>query len=135
MITIDGGCHCGELSYEAEIDPALVEICHCEDCQVLSGSAFRVVVPVPESAFKLTSGKPKTYIKTAESGAKRIQAFCSHCGSQIYSTSATPGNRTIGIRVGTIRQRRSLAPSAQYWCRSALPWIDALPNLPKTMQE
>jgi hypothetical protein len=123
------------LSYEAEIDPALVEICHCEDCQVLSGSAFRVVVPVPESAFKLKSGEPKTYIKTAESGAKRIQAFCPHCGSQIYSTSATPGNRTIGIRVGTIRQRRSLLPSAQYWCRSALPWIDALPNLPKTMQE
>jgi hypothetical protein len=135
MIKIDGGCHCGQLRYEAEIDPASVEICHCEDCQVLSGTAFRVVVPVPEEAFRLTNGEPKTYVKTAESGAKRIQAFCSHCGSQIYATSAAPGKRTFGLRVGTIRQRRTLVPSKQYWCKSALPWLDTLPQLPKAVRE
>jgi hypothetical protein len=135
MIKIDGGCHCGRLRYEAEIDPTGVEICHCEDCQVLSGSAFRVVVPVTEEAFRLTAGEPTTYVKTAESGAKRIQAFCSHCGSQIYATSAAPGKRTFGLRVGTIRQRRSLVPSKQYWCKSALPWLEMLPQMPKAMRE
>ena len=29
----DGGCHCHNLTYEAEIDPEQVEICHCTDCQ------------------------------------------------------------------------------------------------------
>ena len=42
---VDGRCHCGFLSYVAEVDPEQVEICHCTDCQTLSGSAFRVVVP------------------------------------------------------------------------------------------
>jgi hypothetical protein len=26
---VNGGCHCGNLKYEAEIDPARVGICHC----------------------------------------------------------------------------------------------------------
>jgi hypothetical protein len=35
---IDGGCHCGYIAYEAETDPAEARICHCTDCQTLSGS-------------------------------------------------------------------------------------------------
>ena len=30
---IDGGCHCGYITYEAEADPANAMICHCTDCQ------------------------------------------------------------------------------------------------------
>lgn len=82
---IDGGCHCGYITYEAMVDPELVGICHCTDCQTLSGSAFRTVVFAPKDAFKLLTGKPKLYIKTAESGAKRAQAFCSECGTPVYS--------------------------------------------------
>jgi hypothetical protein len=26
---IDGGCHCGRVTYEAEIDPDKAAICHC----------------------------------------------------------------------------------------------------------
>ena len=40
---VDGGCHCGAIAYRAEIDPARVAVCHCTDCQALSGSAYRVV--------------------------------------------------------------------------------------------
>jgi hypothetical protein len=32
---IDGSCHCGYVRYQAEVDPAQVEICHCTDCQTL----------------------------------------------------------------------------------------------------
>ena len=40
---IEGGCHCGGIRFEAEVDPAAVVICHCTDCQTFSGSAFRTV--------------------------------------------------------------------------------------------
>ena len=39
---IDGQCHCGQITFEAEIDPEAVSICHCRDCQTLTGSPFRV---------------------------------------------------------------------------------------------
>ncbi len=38
---IDGSCHCGHISYQAEIDPDKVVVCHCTDCQTMSGAAFR----------------------------------------------------------------------------------------------
>jgi hypothetical protein len=30
---VDGGCHCGQIRYEAQIDADQVNICHCTDCQ------------------------------------------------------------------------------------------------------
>ena len=44
MIKIDGSCHCGNITYTAVVDPEKVGICHCTDCQTLSGTAFRVSV-------------------------------------------------------------------------------------------
>lgn len=124
---IDGRCHCGALSYVAEVDPEKVEVCHCTDCQTLSGSAFRVVVPAEPGSFKLLSGEPKTYVKTAESGNKRVQGFCPTCGTPIYAhaLAGDPHFRPpiVGLRVGAIRQRDQLPPKAQYWTRSRQHWV------------
>lgn len=128
---VDGCCHCGLVSYEAEVDPAAVEICHCTDCQTLSGSAFRVIVAASAESFTLNSGVPKTYVKTAASGNRRVQAFCPECGTPLYGTSesATPG--FFGLRVGAIRQRDALTPTAQFWCSSAQNWVDRLGGIEK----
>ena len=126
---IDGGCHCGAIAYEAEIDPEMVGICHCADCQTLSGTVFRVSVFAPEDKFHLTRGEPKIYVKTAESGNKRAQAFCAECGSPIYATSVGEGPKSYGIRVGTARQRGELPPKRQIWHRSAVPWLPELEGL------
>lgn len=128
---IDGGCHCGDITYEAEIDPEKVAICHCTDCQTLSASVFRTAVRVPEDDFKILSGEPKIYVKTGESGAKRAQAFCPECGSAIYATSVGEGPKVYGIRLGTARQRAELTPKKQYWFRSALPWLPEIDSIPK----
>jgi hypothetical protein len=70
---VQGACHCGDVSYEAIVDPARVSICHCTDCQALTGTAYRVTVPTLIKDFELRSGSPKVYIKTGDSGAKRAQ--------------------------------------------------------------
>jgi len=60
---IDGACHCGYIRVEGEADPEKTTVCHCTDCQVGTGSAFRVNVPVPSATFRIT-GQPATYLKT-----------------------------------------------------------------------
>ena len=120
---VDGSCHCGHITYEAEIDPADVGVCHCTDCQQLTGSAFTTYVYASRERFRLLSGKPKIYLKTGSSGAKRAQAFCPECGSRIYASAAVPEPERYNLRVGTIRQRRELRPKMQIWCRSALDWV------------
>lgn len=127
---IDGGCQCGHITYEAEVDPEKVGICHCTDCQVFSGGAFRIGAPVPEADFKLLSGEPKTYVKTAESGNKRAQVFCPQCGTHIYATSVDDGPKEFRIRTSNARQREDLPPKRQGWFRSAQKWVTDLGSIP-----
>lgn len=127
---IDGRCHCGHISYEAEIDLDKVMICNCTDCQTLSGSAFRTVVFTREDTFKLLSGELKVYVKTGESGTKRPQAFCPECGTPIYSGTLGKGPKVHVIRVGTIRQRDRVIPKLQIWHRSAQRWVNDLASIP-----
>jgi hypothetical protein len=124
---VTGSCHCGRITIRAEVDPERARICHCTDCQKLSGSAFRVVLP--EADFEILTGEPRIYVKTAESGNARQQAFCSDCGTPIYATSVGGAPRTIGIRAGILNQRDRLVPRRQYWVRSALGWLPELPGL------
>jgi hypothetical protein len=125
-VKIDGGCHCGYITYEGEADPETATICHCADCQTLSGSAFRTAVPVRSDAFRIVSGEPAVYVKTADSGNKRQQAFCPRCGSPIYSTPPGDGPKNYMIRLGTVRQRDQFAPKVQIWTRSRQRWLDSL---------
>jgi hypothetical protein len=128
---VDGACHCGAIRYEAEVDPGTVVICHCTDCQTLSGSAFRTVVPAKPGTFRLLSGAPKVYVKTGESGNQREQTFCPDCGTPIYSAPVGAKVKAVGLRVGTIRQRDRLIPSDQFWFRSSQAWLRDLPTIKK----
>ena len=132
---IEGACHCGKIRYEAEIDPETVKICHCTDCQVLSGTAFRTVVQTIEDSFQLLSGKPTVYVKTAQSGNRREQTFCPECGTPIYSAAAGTGGTIVALRVGTIQQRDRLVPTEQYWHRSSQRWLAQLPMIEKSEQQ
>lgn len=118
---IRGSCHCKNIAYEAVVDPARVTICHCTDCQALTGSAYRVSVPTPRDSFRLLRGEPRIYIKVGDSGARRAQAFCPDCGSPLY-THAADDPATYGLRVGCIEERGALVPQKRIWCRSALDW-------------
>jgi hypothetical protein len=131
---IDGGCHCGAITYEAEVDPEFVSICHCTDCQKLSGTVFRTSIRAANSSFKILTGEPKVYIKIGDSGSRRAQAFCANCGSPIYATAAE-GNAPYNIRVGTVRQRNELVPKVQIWCRSEQQWLPTLGAIRKVEKQ
>jgi hypothetical protein len=127
-MNIDGQCHCGRVSYQADIDPERVSICHCTDCQHLTGSPYRVTVLCSASQVRV-SGTPKIYAKSGDNGRTRFQHFCPECGSPLF-TSGESERDDWGIRWGSIRQRDRLKPARQIWCRSAAPWIDAVAQLP-----
>jgi hypothetical protein len=130
---VDGRCHCGAIAYTAEVDPAMAAICHCADCQSFSGSPFRASAPTKVEDFRLLSGAPKTYVKTADSGARRVQAFCGECGSPIYASDVEKP-KILHLRLGGLRQRSEIRPRRQIFQSSALPWafdIGALPSSPR----
>ena len=118
---VEGQCHCGQIAYTAEVDPAKVTICHCVDCQILSGGPYIATVAANTPTFKVTYGEIHHYVKTAESGRKRLHGLCTNCGTRLYAASVDEP-RAYSLRTGPLKQRNDLKPSRRIWCESAQPW-------------
>ena len=119
---IDGECLCGQVRWEARINPERVALCHCTQCQVTGSAPFRFGVLVRRQNFRLLAGALKVHVKTAESGRRRALWFCPDCGTSIYGTGVDDES-VLSLRLGSARQRAELVPRNQMWCRSALPWL------------
>lgn len=134
-MTIHGSCHCGDIVFEAEAQPSRAVICHCTDCQLMSGAPYRSIIPVKESGFNLLSGEPKPYFKVGDSGNRRALCFCANCGSHIYATSVAEdvpqGQRVLNIRTGLLQEVAQLPPQVQVWCQSKVSWAQNIASLPQ----
>jgi hypothetical protein len=118
---IHGTCHCQAVRFTALIDPAQVSVCHCTDCQVLSGAPMRAIVQAAVTDFSL-QGAIQTYTKTAQSGQRRDQVFCPVCGTPLYGCAAQNPEFVV-IRLGCVEERAQLPPQRQIWTASAMPWL------------
>ena len=130
---VDGACHCGAVSFTAEVEPSRVMVCHCTDCQVLSGAPFRAVAVAPFESL-VVKGRTKSYIKVAQSGNRRAQVFCPESATPLWATA--PENPTsVIIRLGCVKQRAQFKPTVQIWQHSALPWVSQLASVPGSPEQ
>ena len=60
-------------------------------------------------------------IEIADSGNKRIQAFCSECGTQLYATDVD--KRNYNLRTGFLEQKNELKPLHHVFTNSWMSWI------------
>src|SRR6185312_2246618 len=102
------------------VDPARVIICHCTDCQTISGGPYRVNVPVLAENFAVR-GEPAVYPKRGGSGETVDSAFCPTCGTALWSSKGE-APAFFWLRTGAVKQRAALPPKSQGFCGSALPW-------------
>ena len=73
-----GGCQCGRVRYEAEIDSDDAYFCHCRMCQKATGGFAAAFVQVEPGKLKWLS-EPDWY----ESSPIARRPFCSHCGTPL----------------------------------------------------
>lgn len=119
---LTGRCFCGAIRWEANVDENFVGICHCRDCQVFGGGAFRTVGVADVSQFRFSSGTPRQYAKVGDSGSRRVMQFCGECGTHLCSLpDAAEG--FVSIRVATSDQFAGLRPSLEIYCDSRVPWL------------
>ncbi len=119
-IYVNGSCHCGYIKIEAIVKLTEVRACHCTDCQKMSGAPLRAIAIAPSKKITII-GNPKEYVKIGDSGNKRIQAFCSDCGTQLFATDM---EKTIyNLRTGFLEQKNVLVPRTHVFTNSSMPWI------------
>lgn len=129
MNKISGSCLCGSVRYSSEAEPVMTAICHCDNCQRQTGTAFSIIIGVPESSIVFeNSSALKEYLDSGQSGKAVRRKFCQNCGSPILSlVENAPG---LGIiKAGTLDDKSWLKPTTQFWCSRAQPWLDIGGNL------
>jgi hypothetical protein len=130
MGKLDGRCMCGSVSYSCDAEPIVTALCHCKECQRQTGTAFSIVVGVPDDALRV-DGELATVTTVAEaSGGATERSFCPACGSPIVSRSpGTPG--VAYLKAGTLEDTSWLEPQAEVWGRSAQPWVAEVEGRPR----
>lgn len=125
---ISGECFCKAISYESELDENRIGICHCRDCQIFSGSAFRMSSVVPVADFRFIRGEPRYFDKRADSGAIRRLAFCGECGTHLCSLPVDDDSPSpfVSIRLSTAREFPQLKPVSEIFCDSRVAWLEPL---------
>jgi hypothetical protein len=125
---LTGRCLCGSVRYRiaGKIGPA--GFCHCSQCRQANGSAFAANAPVRTRYFEITAGSE--LVSEYESSPGKFRAFCSRCGSPMYSRREdTPESRNI--RLGSLEQDPARRPAAHVWVGSKAPWFEIVDSLPR----
>ena len=123
MPKIAGSCLCGSVNNSSEAEPELTAVCHCENCQRQTGTAFSVIVRIPAASLDFDGEEHLTEcLDRGESGGAVHRQFCRNCASPILSlVDSVPG---IGfVNAGTLHDRSWLSPSMHIWCDTAQPWL------------
>lgn len=124
MPDLNGSCLCGSVSYKCSVEPSMTAVCHCNNCQKQTGTAFSIIVAVPEEAISFTdAGSLSEYLTKGETGGAVRRRFCSNCGSPLVSiVESVPG--AAFIKAGTLEDRSWLKPTLHIWCDTAQPWVE-----------
>lgn len=128
MPKLTGGCLCGQISFEADGDIAIMANCHCKDCKQITGAAFATLIFMNEADVKI-AGETSSYEHSADSGSVMTKRFCPNCGSQMFGQgSARPG--MIALRAGVINEQEHIKPKVNVFAASKLDCTILDPDIP-----
>ena len=92
--TREGGCHCGQIRFRAQIDLDLLSQCSCTMCT----KKGILHLPVFPADFELLRGKNALTVYTFETGVAQ-HPFCRHCGMHaFYIPRSQPDKVTVNAR-------------------------------------
>jgi hypothetical protein len=80
-----GGCHCGAVRFEVEVDARAGSMCNCSICTKV-GAVIAIVKP---AAFVLVSGG-ESLSKYEWGGKTGSRFFCKHCGIHCFLRGHLP---------------------------------------------
>jgi len=137
--THEASCRCGQLAvtYKGPA-PERITLCHCNSCQLRTGTMFSVQGRFPRSRVKIEgkstkwtfpseSGQPVNY-RSCDSGGATYH-FCPVCGTTVYwDIAAAPD--VIGIAIGTLTDPTFPPPKISGFESYGHPWAMKAADLP-----
>ena len=128
MTTLKGSCKCGGVQYGYEGEIGIVTVCHCADCRKLQGGGGVLAAPLASEQLHWHGGRE--LITEFESSPGKKRAFCSRCGTPLYSRrDDAPG--VLRLRMGSVDTATEVAPVAHIFCGDLPVWANLDDDLPR----
>jgi|SaaInlV_100m_DNA_4_1039707.scaffolds.fasta_scaffold16774_2 hypothetical protein len=115
-----GGCHCGQVTFETDLEPMLIAQCNCQSCRTITGS-FNLGAMYAVDEIKIT-GETDSYTYEGGSGYDNIASFCKNCHVRV-TVHNTVMEGMIGIPLGTFKEAKSLSPKLEIWTSEKLGFL------------
>ncbi len=106
---ITGGCQCGAIRYVISEDPAISLICHCRQCQKITGTGHAAQFSAPTGSTSL-QGSLSYFDMTSDSGNIVKSGFCAKCGSPILKIPSLMKD-TYFVHAGSLDDPSAFKPS------------------------
>lgn len=129
MIERTATCHCGALTVACRGEPRKVSLCHCEQCQRRTGSAFSVAVFYERDQVE-TRGETTSYARSSASGFAVDFRFCPACGTNLlWYPARMPA--LVGVALGGFADRDFAMPEQAVWAAEGHRWISLPDHVPR----
>lgn len=117
----EGRCLCGAVTVALAAAPAMINMCHCADCQRRSGSPFGMAVWLAQADVAI-SGETRSFDHVSDKGRELVNCFCPVCGSTVcYTAAINPG--LIAIPAGLFADPDTPPPQRSVFEERRHPWV------------
>jgi hypothetical protein len=133
---IRGGCLCGGVRFEIDRAVGPFELCHCNRCRKVSGSAFLATVGVRRDEFRLSSGRDliRTYDAPLREAPPAYRVcFCGICGSCVPDPDVDAD--WFEIPAGLLDDDPQLRPDKHIFVELKADWFQIADQLPQLDKE
>ena len=119
MPSMTGGCQCGRIRYEAQIDRDAAYLCHCKMCRRATGGVSIAFCNVAKAKVTWTTREPERYA----SSPIAQRGFCSACGTPL--SFDFPDSDQMDLTVGSFDDPAYFVPRQNFSVETILPaWQD-----------
>jgi hypothetical protein len=131
-LPLTGGCLCGGVRFEITEAPVSASYCHCTRCQRRTGTAASAQARIVPGSLAIVAGKE--LVRAFEPPNGFLKAFCSACGSALWSIDPQSGE-VSGVRLGAFDDDPGIRPQFRQFVAYAAAWEpipdDGLPRFPE----
>ncbi|RBW42451.1 aldehyde-activating protein [Psychromonas sp. B3M02] len=121
MSSISGSCLCGKVYFESDNNFNEFHLCHCIQCQKVTGSAHAANIFTQPSNIKWLSGE--SLVKRFDVPGRAIStAFCEECGAPVPYLSRN--KKDLIIPVGCLNGVPNITPQDNIFCSEKAEWYE-----------
>lgn len=121
MLSISGSCLCEKVSFESKNYFHQFHLCHCSQCQKITGSAYASNLFTAPNNIDWLSGFE--LVKRFDAPGRSIsKAFCSECGSGVPYLSSS--GKALVIPAGCLNGNPDIEPQDNIFCSEKVDWYE-----------